>query len=288
MLRHLYRCAVMLHPAAFRSRFGDEMLSIFDEATSPVARLRFLNDGIVSCLRQWTMRPEFLAAESHTVSPDGVPSFSTLDAFRPRTSAVVDGIMLSAALFAVTCFAIRYSWIRVLHVQIPGYQLENSVGIHPAASPTEFLGKQRSSDQQSPAELDSSGLISQHLEVDVMPVEASPATAPSVTREQNAQITSAPLSQSGTLVRMNLPLDLYAGTYESRSPRTTIRIALEDDHLSMRINEERKRGLSPLSRSEFTIVGEEDSTIEFLADKNGKIDRLSLSRDGQQVTAERQ
>ena len=288
MLRHLYRCAVFLHPAAFRRRFGDEMLSIFDQAPTHLARLCFLGDGIVSCLRQWALRPEILAAESHPALSDGLPSFSTLDAFRPRTSAVIDGIILSAALFAVTCFAIRYSWIRVLHVQIPGYQAESYFGVHPTASPTEFLGKHPSSDLQSPAELDNSSLISEHLQVDVLPVEEAPATAPSLTGEQSNQIISAPPRPTGTLVRMDLHLDLYAGTYECRSPRISIRIAVDGDHLSMRIDDEPKRALSPLSPSEFTIAGEEDSAVEFLADKNGKIDRLRLSRDGQQVIAERQ
>ena len=287
MLRHVYRCAVHLHPAAFRRRFGDEMLSIFDEAPSPWARLRLLSDGVVSCFRQWTFRPEFWAVESHSAVAKGVPSFSTLEGFRPRTSAVIDGIVLSAALFVVTCFAIRHSWIRVLHVQIPEYEAGSSFVIHPAASPNEFLGKRRSSDQLSPAPSDYSELISEHLQVDVMPVEASPATVPSGTEEQKAQIPSAPPRPSGTLVRMSLPLAFYAGTYESRSSRTIIRIAVDGDHLSISINGDRKRALSPLSQSEFTIAGDEDSTVEFLSGTSGKVDRLQLSRYGEQVIAER-
>ena len=34
MLRHLYCCALRLHPSGFRKRFGDEMLSIFDHTPS--------------------------------------------------------------------------------------------------------------------------------------------------------------------------------------------------------------------------------------------------------------
>ena len=32
MVRNLYRCLVWLHPSAFRLRFEEEMLWIFDEA----------------------------------------------------------------------------------------------------------------------------------------------------------------------------------------------------------------------------------------------------------------
>ena len=54
---------------------------------------------------------------------DGVPSFVTLDPFRPRTAAIIHGLVLSTAVFCLTCFAIRYSWIHVLHVRIREVQV---------------------------------------------------------------------------------------------------------------------------------------------------------------------
>ena len=75
-----------------------------------------------------TVRPEFWhdisrAHLNHTVR-DGIPSFHTLDRFRPRTAALIHGLVLSTAVFSVTCFAIRYNSIHVLHMRMPEIQLE--------------------------------------------------------------------------------------------------------------------------------------------------------------------
>jgi hypothetical protein len=115
-----------LHPSGFRKRFADEMLSIFDHIAGKPAALGLLVDGLLSLARQWVLRPEFQREFSPTpqLAPDGTPSFSTLDPFRPRAGAVIHGLVLSTAVFCMTCFAIRYSWIRVLHVRIPEVQFE--------------------------------------------------------------------------------------------------------------------------------------------------------------------
>jgi hypothetical protein len=55
MKRLLYRCVIALHPRAFRERFGDEMLSVFDEATHAGSTAFFL-DGAGSLARQWLLR----------------------------------------------------------------------------------------------------------------------------------------------------------------------------------------------------------------------------------------
>ena len=57
----------------------------------------------------------------HTVR-DGIPCFHTLDRFRPRTAAVIHGLVLSTGVFSVTCFAIRYNSIHVLHMRMPEIQ----------------------------------------------------------------------------------------------------------------------------------------------------------------------
>ncbi len=126
MLRPLYRCVLCLHPPGFRKRFADEMLSIFDSTVGARAALRVLADGLLSLFRQWTLRPEFWHEISPTRQPalDGVPSFYTLDPFRPRAGAVIHGLVLSTAIFGTTCFAIRYSWIHILHVRIREVQAD--------------------------------------------------------------------------------------------------------------------------------------------------------------------
>jgi len=74
------------------------------------------------------VRPEFWhdisrAHVQHTVR-DGIPSFHTLDRFRPRTAAVIHGLVLSTAIFSVTRFTIRYNLIHVLHLRMPEIQPE--------------------------------------------------------------------------------------------------------------------------------------------------------------------
>ncbi|HVH70859.1 MAG TPA: hypothetical protein VNB49_07100 [Candidatus Dormibacteraeota bacterium] len=54
MKRSFYRYLLRLHPAAFRDRFADEMLWIFDETVEQPG-LRVFADGCISLLRQWTL-----------------------------------------------------------------------------------------------------------------------------------------------------------------------------------------------------------------------------------------
>lgn len=137
MLRFLYQGLLRLHPTAFRKRFAEEMQSIFDQVTERSARVRLLADGFLSLLRQWSLRPEVwheFASDSEHAASDGIPSFYTLDPFRPRTAAVVHGLILTVAVFCLTCFAIRHSWIHVLHVRIPEVQFESSSSVVPGAA----------------------------------------------------------------------------------------------------------------------------------------------------------
>ena len=137
MLRFLYQGLLRLHPPAFRKRFAEEMQSIFDQVTERLARARLLADGFLSLLRQWSLRPEFwhqFASGGEHAASDGIPSFYTLDPFRPRAAAVVHGVILTVAIFCLTCFAIRYSWIHVLHVRIPEVQFESSSSSVPGAA----------------------------------------------------------------------------------------------------------------------------------------------------------
>jgi hypothetical protein len=137
MLRPLYRCVLRLHPPGFRKRFAGEMLSIFDHTPEKPAAARLLADGLLSLLRQWTLRPE----SWHEISParqparDGVPTFHTLDPFRPRAGAVIHGLVLSTAVFGLTCFAIRYSWIHILHVRIREVQADSARSFQSESGP---------------------------------------------------------------------------------------------------------------------------------------------------------
>lgn len=58
MIRCLYSLLVRLHPAGFRSRFGEQMLSVFDEAVRQRGGIHLLADALLSLLRQRLLRPE--------------------------------------------------------------------------------------------------------------------------------------------------------------------------------------------------------------------------------------
>jgi len=291
MLRHLYRCVVRLHPQPFRLRFGEEMLSVFDLTQARAARFGLLLDGIFSSFRQWIFRPQFWAESTATPAcpvAEGVPTFSSLDDFRPRASAVIDGLVFSAVLFTLMCFAIRYSWIRVLHIQVPEYQVESYLGIHPASSPSHYRGAAApaKSQEQTP-KTDASGLISEHLQVDVMPVEAGPATTPLVSAPANPQAIPLQLQLTGTPVGLQLRVEWYAGTYKSQSPHMTIEVTVEEGQLSIHIPGEPSRALAAATQTTFAMIGDENSWIEFVPGATGKMQRLVLSRGGHQIVAER-
>jgi hypothetical protein len=56
MTRTLYRWLVRLHPPAFRLRFEEELLWIFDESSDATGALPLVYDAAISLLRQWVLR----------------------------------------------------------------------------------------------------------------------------------------------------------------------------------------------------------------------------------------
>ena len=56
MIRPVYRCLLWLHPAAFRLRFEEEMLWIFDEGADALGIASLFLDASLSLARQWLLR----------------------------------------------------------------------------------------------------------------------------------------------------------------------------------------------------------------------------------------
>ena len=289
MLRHLFRSAIRLHPPGFRNRFGNELLSIFDQEPGMTAALLLLFDALVSLARQWTMRPEFWSVNSlHSAPPvsDGIPSFSTLDPFRPRTSAMIHGMVLSITLFCITCFAIRYSWIHVLQVHIPEVQFDSY--LHPTASPTALRGTFDSKQSRPVVYPGESRLISEHLQVDVMPVETdspAPSTFQKASTPGAIATPGAQMNPSGSTVQ--LQLDAFIGTYVSVSPPITVSITADRGLLTMQIAGQPRRTLSPVSTTIFGVDGTDGSWLEFIPDRQGRPSQLKLVQGGQATTAQR-
>lgn len=63
MIRRLYEWLIRSHPDHFRQRFGEQMLSIFDDSTGAKSGLHLLTDAFVSLLRQRLLRTERSRAE---------------------------------------------------------------------------------------------------------------------------------------------------------------------------------------------------------------------------------
>jgi Peptidase family S41/N-terminal domain of Peptidase_S41 in eukaryotic IRBP len=210
MLRLFYRCALRLHPSGFRERFADEMLSIFDQSAGRAEALRLLLDGFGSLLRQWTLRPEFWHELSSAQQPasDGIPSFCSLDPFRPRAGAVIHGLVLSPAIFGFTCFAIRYSWIHILHVRIREVQSDSSRSIPSDSGPIASASARSASPvvTQRPEQNSTLDLPARpHSALNLPTPATSPASA-----VQN-QIPQSPGSQSSAAQRPRSEANSSAG-----------------------------------------------------------------------------
>jgi hypothetical protein len=100
MLRWLYIQLIWLHPAPFRWRFGDDMLDDFDRAPNR-AKLPYLADAVASLARQWLLRPEFRHPEAPAATAESVletvavPRFQTIDDYKPRPAALLQGGLLA-------------------------------------------------------------------------------------------------------------------------------------------------------------------------------------------------
>ena len=55
MTRTLYRWLIYLHPPAFRLRFAQELLWIFDESSDASGAMPLFYDAAISLLRQWLL-----------------------------------------------------------------------------------------------------------------------------------------------------------------------------------------------------------------------------------------
>jgi hypothetical protein len=137
MLRLVYRSLLRLHPARFRRRFGEEMLSIFDQVEDRRAAAKLVADGFISFWRQWVSRPEHWeeqGSEPAQSSADGVPVFYTFQSFTPRTSALIDGGILTLLIFCAVCLALKYNWTHPVHIHFSGIRLETSSEDRPTAT----------------------------------------------------------------------------------------------------------------------------------------------------------
>jgi hypothetical protein len=129
MLRLFYRWLLRFHPARFRERFAEEMVSIFDHVEGRAATAELVADAFISLVRQWTIRSEYWEEKVSASVPAGVggfPVFYTLESFKPRKSALIGGAVLTWIACSAVFLAIRHSKIHSIYLP--------SVSFEPAAS----------------------------------------------------------------------------------------------------------------------------------------------------------
>ncbi|QOY89999.1 EF-hand domain-containing protein [Paludibaculum fermentans] len=109
MLRSLYVQILRLHPGTFRTRYGDEMLSIYDETARSGRPWPLFSDACVSLGRQWLLRENEPEPQSAPLaSSDGVPVFYCADQSMPPKSALFNGGLVALAAFALVGFALGH------------------------------------------------------------------------------------------------------------------------------------------------------------------------------------
>jgi hypothetical protein len=113
--RFLYRGLVGLHPSAFKARFGDEMLWIFDEVSAKQGVTPLFGDAFLSLGRQWAVT---LATQNELAWPSpGQELFAWDRIASPMTplpvSRIVQGSLVSLTIVAIlSLLAIHAGQIR--------------------------------------------------------------------------------------------------------------------------------------------------------------------------------
>jgi hypothetical protein len=256
------------------------MLYIFDQQKGVRPEIGLMVDCVHSLLRQWTLRAhngiEVPAAPLLSPTAEHVPLFQTLDSFRPRASAIINGSGLSLILFCMTVFAIRYSWIHVLNLHVREIEF--------VSGQQAYLQRSATASSSTQPFTQASKTSSEHMQVDVIPTE--PEGAEPKTIASGSLPTTAALGRNRG-VTMWLRLELYVGEYISNSPPARISIRIEGGHLSLAAAGNPRLTLSPVSLTRFVVVGEENDYVDFAPNDQGRICSLSLVESGSVITAER-
>jgi pimeloyl-ACP methyl ester carboxylesterase len=106
-MRNFYRWILAAHPRAFRERFENEMLCVFEEALATESSLRLIMDGVISLLRQRLFRrgPAREVLQAAPAGPNDLFS-SFLGEQHPipmKMSRLIFGAAISFNLFVMTC-----------------------------------------------------------------------------------------------------------------------------------------------------------------------------------------
>jgi hypothetical protein len=309
MLRFVYRLLLRLHPARFRDRFAEEMLAIFDRATKEKAKVGLLADGCVSVVRQWTLRSEYweekAPAPARSTS-DGLPIFYTFESFKPRTSALIDGGILTIIVFYAVCLVLSYTWTHPVLIPFRGIQFQTASTVNQLESSSSLFPVEVTT-IKSALQSASPQLGREPLKAVVPPrspsspqsrIQAALPDTLALNRLRSAAATHpiaspAVPSFSQSSVRAILPpvvseeaLRSYAGTYAADPPNELIiLITTENGQLVIAVSGESKDALVPVSNTKFIASGRTNTSIEFVKDHGRAGYELNIYRDGLHITA---
>jgi hypothetical protein len=272
MLRFLYRCVLRAHPASFRQRFADEMLSIYDQAEGKLSAAKLLVDGVISLLRQWALRPEFWQeAPPALAATGGAPLFYTFDNPKPRTAALFYGALLSAMVLNGVCWTMGYAWNHPRFMDIrPGY---GPAGRVPASQLISRPLRRSPAAAEPPLSTDAGR---------VLLVFKSPVRVRSAAPSEGAA-GGAALS---TTRMVSIDLQAYSGTYVTASAKPVeVLITVEAGRLYVEFPGEVSGFFGPASLTRFVAADVPDCWIEFVANSDGVIDRAEVYCRGEHVTA---
>jgi hypothetical protein len=328
MLRQLYRWIIRLHPARFRDRFGQEMLSIFDNATEDLAGSKLLTDGVMSLLRQWMLRshyPAHSASEAVPWSADGAPVFYIFDDYKPRTSSLVSGGMLTIALFCAVWLISEYTWTHPVFMPLVTVQFNTSSDLNSltnspvsplpltaTGSPSREVTLSRVGAKQTgrfsepeSAPSRNTSISTPATQTELSPVviasKANEGTETSSAASAKSTATAAPQAASTASAEPTAaaaravvapiaaePLRAYAGTYRTDPPLVlAVTVTVENGELAIRIPGESKTTLALLDGMKFKFVDAQRDWVQFVKPSHGPADKLIICRNGRFVTAHR-
>jgi hypothetical protein len=293
MLRGVYCWLLRLHPARFRKRFDEEMLSIFDHAAGAGESARLVGDAAISVVRQWALRSEYQQeARSEPVpwSPQGPPVFYIFEHYIPRRSSLWAGALFAFALCCATWIVSRYTWNHPVFMPtirdagLLGAVNTDAPRVRVPSQPNTKLMISIPAHETASADVRNSATVSPQ------------ATAPVSTSNSRSQ-QSAPTSTSvvqhpaRALVSLTPPeraLRPYIGIYAADPPNHfLVVVTAAGPHLEIHIPGESAATLLPIARDKFAFIGKKNAWVEFEKNGHGIAEGLSVSHNGRRFTAER-
>jgi len=302
MLRLFYRWLLRFHPARFRERFAEEMLSIFDHVEGREATAELVADAFISLVRQWTMRSEYWEEKVSASVPAGVggfPVFYTLESFKPRKSALIGGAVLTWIACSAVFLALSHS--RIHSVYLPSISFEPAASSSaqlpasaPNLSPTQASVHRRTQSDSIEPRANSSEAGRPSPGKPMSPEPNSSASV-SVSQEQarldatgmlGRTITTPPLVQSlnepvaPTKIRKET-LHLYVGVYSTDVPnKLTVLVTAQDGRLAIEVPGKQKSMLVQVHGARFAFSEAQNNWIEFMKHDNGAVYGLQISLNG--------